>query len=116
MSQYLSTRDLQRQIRFSQESFGKGKTAISNERKLELIAWNDVRHAFVVQATDAPTTPYAPTVVFQLFLEQPYGEWLVDQFVWAATMDGGESIIVGTHDASVALAAKSCLLAKPIKD
>ena len=75
--------------------------------RLALVAWNDVRHAAVLQATDAPTVPYRTDVVFQLFIEQPYGEWLEDQFVWAATMSGGESIVIATHDYSAAITAKS---------
>ncbi len=78
-----------------------------------MIGWNDLRHVAVIQATDAPTSPYGATIRFQLFLEQPYGEWLEDQFVWAATMAGGESIIVATHDASAALTAKAWQLEVP---
>ena len=79
----------------------------SGAERLALIGWNELRHALVIQATDAPSEPYEPAVVFQLFIDQPYGEWLKDQFVWAATMAGGESIIIGTHDASAGLTAKS---------
>jgi hypothetical protein len=75
--------------------------------RLALIAWNDRRHALVVQATAAPATPYGTDALFQLYIEQPYGEFIVDQFVWAATMAGGESIVVGSRDTSIALAAKS---------
>jgi hypothetical protein len=75
--------------------------------RLALIGWNDLRHVAVIQATDAPTRPYGTTIRFQLFLEQPFGEWLQDQFVWAATMSGGESIIIATDDASTGLTAKS---------
>lgn len=81
--------------------------------RLALIGWNDLRHAAVIQATDTPTRPYGTTIRFQLFLEQPYGEWLEDQFVWAATMAGGESIIVATHDASTGLTAKAWQSAVP---
>ena len=75
--------------------------------RLALVAWNDVRHAALIQAADPPAEPYRTDVRFQLFIEQPFGEWLEDQFVWAATMSGGESIIVATHDYSAAITAKS---------
>jgi hypothetical protein len=81
--------------------------------RLALISWNDLRHVLVIQATDAPSAPYERAIVFQLLLEQPYGEWLEDQFVWAGTMSGGESIIIGTHDASTGLTAKSWQSATP---
>jgi len=75
--------------------------------RLALVVWNAHRHAFVIQAADAPSTSYGTAIRFQLFIEQPYGEWLQDQEVWAATMAGGESIVVGTSDDSTALTAKS---------
>lgn len=75
--------------------------------RLALVAWNDHRSAYVIQAADAPSSPYAATIRFQLFIEQPFGEWLDDQFVWAATMADGESIVIGTDDDSVALTAKA---------
>lgn len=81
--------------------------------RLALISWNDLRHSIVVQATDAPSEPYAGEARFQLFIEQPDGEWLVDQSVWAATMSGGETIIVAVHDASIGLTAKSWQAAVP---
>jgi hypothetical protein len=79
----------------------------SGAERLALIGWNERRHVLVIQATDAPSEPYRTDVLFQLFLEQPYGELLEDQSVWAAAMAGGESIIIGTHDASAGLTAKS---------
>ena len=75
--------------------------------RLALAAWNDRRDALVIQATDAPTEPYAADAVFQLFIEQPYGEFLTDREVWAATMSGGESIVLAAHDTSIGWAAKS---------
>ena len=75
--------------------------------RLALIGWNELRHVLVIQANDPPTRPYRADVLFQLLLEQTYGEWLEDQFVWAATMVGGESIVIGTRDASTGLTAKS---------
>jgi hypothetical protein len=81
--------------------------------RLALIAWNDRRHATVIQATDAPSESFRPDARFQLFIEQPFGEFLVDQFVWAATMEGGESIVLGTDDYSIAITAKSWQSAVP---
>ncbi len=81
--------------------------------RLALVAWNDIRHAVVLQATDRPGTPYRTDIAFQLFIEQPYGEWLDDQFIWAATMPGGESIVIATHDYSAAITAKSWQSAVP---
>jgi hypothetical protein len=75
--------------------------------RLALIAWNDLRHAAVIQATDAPSEPYDTTIRFQLFMEQSDGEWLEEGFVWAATLAGGESIVIDTHDYSTGVTAKS---------
>lgn len=75
--------------------------------RLLLAAWTAHRHGFVVQATDGPSTPYAREIRFQLFLEQPLGEWLVDQYVWAGSLSGGESIVLGAADHSLAVTAKS---------
>ena len=75
--------------------------------RLALVAWNDIRHAAVIQATDPPSDPYATAIRFQLFLEQPLGEWLEEGFVWAATLSGGESIVIDTHDYSTGVTAKS---------
>ena len=81
--------------------------------RLALVAWNDLRHAVVLQATDPPTQPYRTDAAFQLYIEQPYGEFLVKQFIWAATMQGGESIVIATRDYSAALTAKSWQSAVP---
>jgi len=70
-------------------------------------AWTGERRAWVVQATDGPSTPYSPDIRFQLFIDQPDGEWIEDQAVWAGTLDTGETMIVGTADTSTGLTAKS---------
>jgi hypothetical protein len=85
----------------------------SGAERLLLATWTGDRRAFVVQATDAPSEPYAQNVNFQLMTETAYGEWLDDQFVWAGTMQGGESIVIGAVDTSVGLAAKSWQAAVP---
>lgn len=76
-------------------------------QRLVVGAWTKERRAWVVQATDGPSTPYSPDVRFQLFIDQPQGEWLEDQAVWVGTLESGETVIVGTHDTSAALTAKS---------
>lgn len=43
----------------------------------------------------------------QLFIDQPFGEWLVDQFVWAGSLATGDTVIVGTVDTTFGLTAKS---------
>ena len=70
-------------------------------------AWTGDRRAWVVQATDGPATPYAQVIRFQLFIDQPMGEWVEDQAIWVGSLDTGDTVIVGTDDTSAALAAKS---------
>lgn len=79
----------------------------AGDERLLLAAWTGVRNAYVVQATDGPSSPYVRQQRFQLFIEWPYGEWIEDQFVWAGEMEGGETVVVGADDAPVAVAAKS---------
>ncbi len=76
------------------------------ERML-LAAWTGDRRAWVIQATDAPEVPYRSDQRVQLFIDQPLGEWLVDQFVWAGSLDDGDTVIVGTVDTAFGVAAKS---------
>lgn len=83
------------------------QSTTSGDERLALVAWNGRRHAAVIQATDPPSEPYSPDATFQLFIEQPRGEFMIEQFVWAATMEGGESIVVATEDYSIAITAKS---------
>ena len=79
----------------------------SGDQRLLLAAWTGDRRAWVVQATDAPSSPYRPDQRVQLFIDQPYGEWLVDQSVWAGSLETGETVIVGVVDTSFGVAAKS---------
>jgi hypothetical protein len=74
--------------------------------RLLLGAWTGERSGYSIQATDGPSTPYAPEARFQLLFEQPRGEWLVNQFIWAGTLEGGETVIVGAHDRGVGAVAK----------
>jgi hypothetical protein len=90
-------------------SIRMAQTTESGAERLLLAAWTGDRAAYVVQATDAPSVPFEPEQRFQLFVEMPYGEWLEDQFVWAATLEGGESVVIGTVDTTIAVAAKSWL-------
>lgn len=75
--------------------------------RLVVAAWTGERRAWVVQATDGPGTPYRSDQRVQLFIDQPLGEWLVDQFVWAGSLAAGDTVIVGTVDTSLGLTAKS---------
>ena len=83
------------------------QTTDGGEERLLLAAWTGERRAWVVQATDAPATSYRPDQKVQLFIDQPFGEWLVDQFTWAGTLSTGETVIVGTVDTVFGVAAKS---------
>jgi hypothetical protein len=74
--------------------------------RLLLGAWTGDRAGYSIQATDGPSTPYAPQQRFQLLFEQPRGEWLVNQFIWAGTLEGGETVILGAHDRGIGAVAK----------
>ena len=54
------------------------QTTDDGAERLALVAWNARRHAVVVQATDAPSEPFRRDARFQLYLEQPFGEFLVE--------------------------------------
>jgi hypothetical protein len=75
--------------------------------RLVVAAWTGDRRAWVVQATDGPEVPYRADQRVQLFIDQPLGEWLVDQFVWAGSLTTGDTVIVGTVDTTFGLTAKS---------
>lgn len=81
--------------------------------RLVVGAWTGDRRAWVVQATDGPPTPYSTSVRFELFIDQPGGEWVEEQKVWVGTLDTGETVIVGTNDTSTGLTAKSWLSEVP---
>ena len=81
--------------------------------RLLVAAWTGQRSAFVVQASDAPSTPYRADQRLQLMVEIAWGEWLVDQFVWAGTLADGRSMVIGTADAPLAVAAKAWPAAVP---
>lgn len=83
------------------------QTTADGGERLVLGAWTGDRRAWVAQATDGPPTPYSPAIRFQLFIDQPYGEWIDEQATWVGTLDTGETVIVGTVDTYPALAAKS---------
>jgi hypothetical protein len=82
------------------------QTTSAGAERLLLAAWTSPRYGFVLQSTDEPSTPYAKAITFQLWFEQPLGEWIDDQFVWASTLAGGESILIGTEDYSIGSVAK----------
>lgn len=75
--------------------------------RLLLAAWTGERHAFVIQAADGPASPYVRDQNLQLLYEQPYGEWLEEQEMWAGTLAGGETVVVAVDDASLGAAAKA---------
>jgi hypothetical protein len=79
----------------------------SGDERFVVGAWTGDRRAVVIQATDAPETPYVESIRFQLFIDQVDGEWIADDEVWAGTRDNGETIIVAAADTSAAVAAKS---------
>ena len=72
-----------------------------------LATWTGDRIAWVVQATDSPPAPYRPDQRVQLYIDQPLGEWLVDQYVWVGNLATGETVIVGTVDTVFGVAAKA---------
>ncbi|HSM66684.1 MAG TPA: hypothetical protein VK860_10300, partial [Ilumatobacteraceae bacterium] len=75
--------------------------------RLVLAAWTGERRAWVVQASDAPADPYRAEQRVQLFIGQPDGEWLVEQAVWAGSLETGETVIVGTVDLPFGVTAKA---------
>jgi hypothetical protein len=81
------------------------ETADGDER-LVLAAWTGERRAWVVQATDSPAVPYRPEQLIQLFIAQPKGEWLEEQSIWAGSLETGDTVIVGTVDTALGVAAK----------
>ncbi len=83
------------------------QTTADGGERLVLVAWTGDRMAWVVQASDAPASPFRPDQLVQLFIDQPTGEWLVDQFVWAGSLSTGETVLVGTNDTAFGVAAKS---------
>ena len=83
------------------------QSTVDGAERLVVAAWTGERRAWVVQATDGPATPYRADQRVQLFIDQPLGEWLVDQSLWAGSLATGDTVIVGTVDTSFGLTAKS---------
>ncbi len=77
------------------------------DERLVVAAWTGDRRAWVVQSTDGPETPYRADQRVQLFIDQPLGEWLDDQSVWAGSLATGDTVIVGTVDTTFGVTAKS---------
>jgi hypothetical protein len=75
--------------------------------RLVLAAWTGERRAWVVQASDPPAEAYRAEQRVQLFIDQPLGEWLVNQALWAGSLATGETVIVGVTDAPFGPAAKA---------
>lgn len=62
---------------------------------------------------DALPAPYRSDQRVQLFIGQPMSEWLVEQFVWAGSLEIGETAIFGSVDTAFGVAAKSWLSEVP---
>lgn len=76
--------------------------------RLLIAAWTGPRFAYVVQATDEPSTPYSPDATVTFLFEAPRGEFLRDgQLLWGARAEGGETILIGHLDYSLGATAKS---------
>jgi hypothetical protein len=92
-----------------------GQTTAAGGERLLLAAWTGERLAFVVQATDGPSAPYAPEATFELLIEQPRGEYFAGPYrpnrdlrtVWAGTLSGGESVVISAYDYSEGATAKA---------
>jgi hypothetical protein len=92
-----------------------GQTTAGGDERLLLAAWTGERLAFVVQATDKPSTPYALDATFELLIEQPRGEYFAGphranrdiRTVWAGTLSGGETVVISADDYSEGATAKA---------
>jgi len=84
-----------------------------NERLL-LAAWTGPRMAFVVQAEDQPATPFRNDAMVTVITEEPRGEFLLDdRTIWGATLEHGETIVIGHVDYSLGATAKAWQSAVP---
>lgn len=79
----------------------------AGDLRLVIATWTGNRWAYAVQTTDAPATPFRADQRMQLMVEIAWGEWIEPQFVWAGTLNDGRSIVIGTADAPLAVAAKA---------
>jgi hypothetical protein len=83
--------------------------------RLLLAAWSGPRVSMVVQATDGPDEPYEQEALYDVAIEWARGEHLQgpfrprrdDRTTWAATMPGGETIVVSSVDYSQGATAKN---------
>jgi hypothetical protein len=85
--------------------------AVGTERLL-LAAWTGSRTAYVIQATDAPSPPFAEEVRFDLLVYWVDGEFVGDD-LWGGTLADGESLLIGTVDYSLGAVAKAWQVAFP---
>lgn len=91
------------------------QTTDAGAERLLLAAWTGERIVFVLQATDAPKTPFQTQAVFDLLLDQPTGQYFAgpyranrdDQTTWAGTLDGGDSVVIFAHDYAAGPVAKT---------
>ena len=78
----------------------------SGDERLLLAAWTGPRITFVVQATDGPATPYEGVAMWDVSIEHVRGEYFEgpfrpnrdDRTTWAATLEGGESVVIHARD------------------
>lgn len=90
------------------------QTTAGGDERLLLAAWTGDRAAFVVQASDAPSEPYAPEAIVTIVTEDPRGEFLRDdRSLWAARLEGGETLVLGHLDYSLGATAKAWQTAVP---
>lgn len=74
--------------------------------RLLLASWTGDRYAMVIQLVDAPSTPYAPDQLFDFLSEQTFAE-AVQPDLWAATMQGGETLLLRVSGYSSGATAKT---------
>ena len=84
------------------------QTTADGDQRLLLAAWTGPRIAFVIQATDQPSSPYVPIDVLFIVTQDPRGEFLAeDRSLWAGQLEGGETLIVGHRDYNLGVVAKA---------
>lgn len=68
--------------------------------RLVIAAWTGPRMAYLIQATDGPSTPYRPDATVTVMIDATQGEFLdgETQALWAGTFDTGETFVIGHED------------------
>lgn len=84
------------------------QTTADGDERLLLAAWTGPRIAFVIQASDQPSSPYVPTDILFIVTQEPFGEFLAeDRSLWAGRLEDGETPIVGHRDYNLGVVAKA---------